>query len=377
MRILIAPDKFRHALDAAGVSAALAAGVRAARPDAELILCPLGDGGEGTGQVLAQTLGAVDRQTTVLDPLGRPHEAVWWWQEAQRLAIIEMAQASGLALLSDRERNPLRATSFGTGQLLRAAADAGAIRVLLCVGGSASVDGGAGCLQALGTCLLDENGKEIALPVGGGSLPRIARVQPAPPLLLSIDILCDVDNPLLGPRGAAPVFAPQKGADNAAVRVLSGALAHWAHVLGQTTGRDLSAVPGTGAAGGLPFALLALCNARLRRGFDVVAEHVRLDDKLVGCDLCFTGEGRIDDQTAGGKVVAGVARRATACGVPSWAFCGQAICDREQSLADMASQIGVERIIVVTPAGTPLRQALAETGSNLARAARAAVADMT
>jgi len=373
VRILIAPDKFRHALDAARVAAALAAGARAARPEAELVLCPLGDGGEGTGRILANVLGAAPRQTLVLDPLARPHAATWWWHEEQRLAIIEMAQASGLALLADDERDPLRTTSFGTGQLLRAAADAGASHALLCVGGSATVDGGTGCLQALGCRLLDDSGRVLPEPAGGATLPRIARVQPGPPLPMTIDVLCDVENPLLGPRGAAAVFGPQKGADRLTVRKLAEGLAHWAEIVGPVGEGDLAARRGTGAAGGLPFALVALCRARLCSGFDAVAEHVRLDDQLAGCNLCLTGEGRIDDQTASGKVVAGVARRAARYQIPTWAFCGQVRCGPGRTLADLAQSIGAEQIIVITPANTPLARALAETEANLRRASEAAL----
>ncbi len=419
MKVLIAPDKFRGALDAAAVAAALAAGVRDARPDAEVVVCPLGDGGEGTGRVLAQAAGATPQCEDVLNPLGRPRTAPWWLDRGQGIAIVEMAEASGLALLDPHERDPLRTTSFGTGQLLATAIRSGCTRVLLAVGGSATVDGGAGCLQALGCRLFDRAGQEVREPIGGGRLADVSRIeQPSwPPA--AIDVLCDVDNPLLGPRGAAAVFAPQKGADPAAVARLEENLAHWASLLGEYaqpggTGREgeapaeprrdvagglrldgslalprssplknqpasptrptLAECAGTGAAGGLPFGLAATLGARLHRGFDVVADRLTLSERLAGCDLCLTGEGRIDDQTVGGKTVAGIAALARARRVPVIAVCGAARLRAGQSLSDLAAAVGVDRIVVITPPGAPLAEALAATAENLRRAAREIVA---
>jgi glycerate kinase len=364
VKVLIAPDKFRDALDAAEVAAALAAGVRDAQPDAQIALCPLGDGGEGTGRVLAAACGAQERVTTVLDPLGRGREARWWLSADRATGIVEMAEASGLALLAPRERDALRTTSYGTGQLLRAAQDAGAPRVLLCVGGSATVDGGAGCLQALGWRFVDGAGAEIVEPLTGGVLPAIARLESPPNhAALAIDVLCDVDNPLLGPRGAATVYGPQKGATPVGVDLLESGLVHWADVLEQHGGANVRDLPGGGAAGGLPAGLAAALGAHLRPGFAEVARQVGLRDKLAGCDLCLTGEGRIDEQTAGGKVVAGVARLARELGVPAIAFAGAA-------RPDLATTLGVERIIVITPEKTPLPEALAATAANLRSAAR-------
>ncbi|MCK4341545.1 MAG: glycerate kinase [Phycisphaerae bacterium] len=371
MRILIAPDKFKDALDAAGVAAALAVGVRAARPGAEILICPLGDGGEGTGRLLAEALGAEQHTARVLDPLGRPCSARWWLCPDRNTAIIEMAEASGLALLSPVERDAVRTTSFGTGQLLKAACEAGCTRVLLCVGGSATVDGGTGCLQALGWEFTDTDGGMLKEPIMGGMLTRIATLRPAAdPPSMNIDILCDVDNPLLGPRGAAPVFAPQKGASPTAVQKLEHGLENWARVLESSYGRDVSAIPGGGAAGGLPAGLAATLEAQLLSGFDEVARHVNLRDKLKGCDLCLTGEGRIDDQTVGGKVVAGVARLAARQGVPTVAFAGAVDMRAAQTIEALAEAIGVTKIVVVTPPETTLAVALATTATNLHNAAQ-------
>jgi glycerate kinase len=237
------------------------------------------------------------------------------------------------------------------------------------VGGSATVDGGAGCLQALGCRLIDHAGGEIREPASGGLLSRVAAVHcPRRSLPIAIEILCDVDNPLLGPRGAAPVFGPQKGASPAAVRALDDALLHWARIIEADLGRRLLEVPGTGAAGGLPFGLLAAFDAHLRSGFAEVAHHVRLREKLAGCDLCLTGEGRIDEQTVGGKVVAGVARMAAAQGVPVLALAGAVRLGTGQSIKALARAVGVERIVVITPPETPLADALAATATNLRRA---------
>jgi glycerate kinase len=375
VKALIAPDKFKDALDAAGVAEALAAGLHDARPEAEVVLCPLGDGGEGTGRLLASALQAQEQSAVVLDPLGCQREARWWLCPDRETAVVEMAEASGLALLDVTQRNALRTTSFGTGQLLRAAQEAGRRRVLLCVGGSATVDGGAGCLQALGWKFLDHSGAAITELLTGGMLLSIARVQsPLKARAGSLDILCDVDNPLLGPRGAAAVFGPQKGVTPAGVRQLERGLAHWADVLVRCGGMDMRALAGGGAAGGLPAGLAAALGARLRPGFAEVARQVGLHDKLAGCDLCLTGEGRIDDQTAGGKVVAGVARLAGEHRMPVLAFTGAVRLRPGQTIEDLARAVGVERIVVISPGDMPLPEALAATAANLRRAAREAMA---
>ncbi len=375
MRILIAPDKFKDALDAARVAAALAEGVRDAQPDAIVELCPLGDGGEGTGRVLAAALAAEAHTAVVQDPLGRQREARWWRVPDSRTAIVELAEASGLALLPAAERDALRTTSFGTGQLLRAAREAGCRRVLLCVGGSATVDGGAGCLQALGWRLVDQGGATITAAMTGGLLHTVAALHaPAEPFGADVKILCDVDNPLLGPRGAAAVFGPQKGATPAGVDELERGLAHWADVLERCCGTDVRTLPGGGAAGGLPAGVAAALGTRLCPGFDVVAQHVALAEKLAGCDLCLTGEGRIDDQTASGKVVAGVARVAAQRRVSTVAFAGAVRLRPSQTIGELARQVGVQQIVVITPPGLRLAEALAATAAHLRRAARSTLA---
>lgn len=374
MRFLVACDKFGGALSAGDAAAAIAEGLRRALPEAEIRLCPLGDGGEGTGAILAKALNAVPRTRMVGDPLGRPVEATWWLCKPSRTGVVEMATACGLWRLASGERDPLHATSYGTGELLKAAADAGCRRIFLAVGGSATVDGGAGCLQALGWELLDERGEPLAVPAGAAGLAFVHKVRPPRErIAVGLTVLCDVDNGLLGPRGAAAVFAPQKGAAPHQVPILECGLARWAEVLRAASGRDVRALPGSGAAGGLPAALAALLDAKLISGFDCVARAVRLSERLVGCHLCLTGEGRLDEQTRSGKVVAGVARVAAAAGVPVVALVG-AVRPREGSGVDaLAAELGLAEVVVITPPGLAESAALAGARDNLRAAAESFV----
>lgn len=378
MKILIAPDKFKDALDAHEVAAALAAGVRAAQPEAEIVCCPLGDGGEGTGRLLAEASGAELHTADVLDPLGRARTAQWWFDRQRKIGIVEMAEASGLWMLPTDERDALRTTSYGTGQLMRAAIGAGCRRLTLCVGGSATVDGGAGCLQGLGWRLLDASSKVIEKPASGGMLRSIARVEPPDEsAAVDVEILCDVTNPLLGPDGAAAVFGPQKGATPPQVRRLEAALQHWVDVLADFTLRDVSEMPGGGAAGGLPAGLAATVEARLCPGFQEVADRFQLHQKISACDLVITGEGRLDEQTSGGKVVGGVARLGGQLGKPVVAFVGAARHPGDADVSRLAAHLGLRDIVVVTPAGTVLNEALAQTSENLKRAVTRYLADET
>lgn len=375
MHVLIAPDKFKHALDAHSVCEAIAAGVREARPDATVRCCPLADGGEGTGRILAAHPSARERTTSVLDPLARPRDAHWWYRAEDRSAVVESAEACGLDLLAPAERDPTRTSSFGVGQLVRAAADAGALRITLCVGGSATVDGGSGCLQALGWRLLDAGACPISQPVTGGDLLLVARI--APPderLFAELRVLHDVTNPLLGPSGAAAQFAPQKGANPQQVELLERGLRHWADLLAEHSGREIAALPGTGAAGGIVAALAAAQGAALVLGFDEVARHVGLHEKLASADLAITGEGSIDAQTTAGKVVCGVCALAAAAGVPVIALAGNVHPRRGRSAADLADELGVERLVAISPPGLSREQALAETGTRLRAAAAGALA---
>lgn len=370
MKFLVAPDKFKDALDAASVARALSDGIHAAGLRDEVELCPLADGGEGTGAILARAIGADAMPAQVLDPLARPRTARWWMAADSRTAVIEMAEAAGIGLLAPADRNPLRTTSFGLGQLIHAAVEAGSRRIQVCVGGSATVDGGAGCLQALGWKFLDHDSVPVARPITGGMLMDISRVQPpAEAGLPPIEVLCDVDNPLVGPRGAAPVFAPQKGARPADIPRLEQGLEHLALMLLAVTHVDARHTPHGGAAGGAPAALHAACSAELCAGAERVARSVNLQDRLAGKDYLLTGEGRADTQTEGGKVVSHAARLAQRTRVPAIAFVGSV--EDGVSTAELADRLELSEIVVITPPGTPLAQALASTGQNLTASARA------
>ena len=326
-RICIAPDSFKGALDAAGVARAIAEGFRGSLPDAEFRLVPMADGGEGTVDAwLSAVTGAQRMSATVQDPLGRPVEAAFAYLPGRAIAVIEMAAASGLPLLAPSERNPLATSTFGTGELLRRALDLGAQEIILGIGGSATNDAGTGMATALGARFLDEDG--APLPPGGAALARLSRIDLAgfDPRVRSIRlrVACDVTNPLCGPKGASRVFGPQKGATPDDVATLDAALAHLAGIVAAQLGlpADYVDTPGSGAAGGLGFGLLAFCRAKLQRGVGIVADSVGLAGKMRGCDLVVTGEGRIDAQTPNGKTPAGVAAVARQLGVPAIAICG-------------------------------------------------------
>lgn len=312
MRVLVCPQEFRGTLTAVEAAAAIAAGLARALPDAALDVVPLADGGPGTAEVLVRATGGALHEADAHDPLGRPLRARWGSLGDGRSAAVEMAAASGIALLAPDERDPARATSSGTGELLRAALDAGYRRLLVGVGGSATNDGGAGMAQALGATLLDEHGAE--LPPGGAALARLAGIDVAaldPRLRESeVIVLSDVTNPLCGPDGASLLYSQQKGASDDLARALDAALGHYAAIVHRDLGVDVIDVPGAGAAGGLGAGLIAFCGARIEPGFDVVARAVGLRERIAAVDAVVTGEGRLDRQTAFGKTVAGVARLA-------------------------------------------------------------------
>jgi len=323
--IAIAPDSFKGTLSAAEAAEAIAAGVRRAMPRARFRLIPMADGGEGTvDAVIAATHGRWHR-CAVHDPLGRMITARYGLVGGRTpRAVIEMAAASGLPLLQPRERNPLVTGTEGTGDLLRDALGRGVRQIWMGIGGSATNDGGAGMARALGVRFLDRCGRE--LPRGGGALAALDRIvlDGLDPRVrqVSIEVACDVTNPLCGPNGASSIYGPQKGATPAMVRRLDAGLKRLAMVMKGQLGVAVAGVPGAGAAGGLGFGMMAFCGARLRRGVEMVADAVRLEAQCRGCDLVITGEGRIDGQTVNGKTPMGVARVAGRVGVPVIAICG-------------------------------------------------------
>ncbi|MDI2595502.1 glycerate kinase [Pseudomonas sp. N3-W] len=318
MKIVIAPDSFKDSLSAQGVADAIALGLAEVWPDAQLIKCPMADGGEGTVESILAACDGELRRTSVRGPLGAPVDAAWGWLPQSHTAIIEMAEASGLQLVPLAQRDACVSSTFGTGELIGAALDAGAQRIILAIGGSATNDGGAGAVQALGVGLFDE--QDQVLSPGGLALGALARVdaQGLDPRLAQVrfDIAADVNNPLCGPHGASAIFGPQKGATPDQVQQLDQALGHFADHCAQALGRDVRDEPGSGAAGGLGFAAKAFLKAQFRPGVEVVAELVGLSEIVQGADLVITGEGRFDAQTLRGKTPFGVAKIARQQGVP-------------------------------------------------------------
>lgn len=323
-KIAIAPNAFKGTLTALQAATCIQRGFKSALPRVHSVIIPMADGGDGTAAaIVAATRGRL-LKSRVHDPLGRLIRAIWGITGDGQTAILEMATASGLALLRPQERNPLRTSTRGTGDLIAHALDRNVSRILIGIGGSATNDGGMGMARALGARFLNRQGRE--LPDGGGALNQLARVDLSglDPRLkhVQIQVACDVNNPLTGPRGAAHVYGPQKGATPAMVRQLDAGLRQLAKALLRDLGIQVENVPGVGAAGGLGAGLLAFLNGRLRPGVDIVIDAVKLPDRLKGCDLVITGEGRMDSQTAHGKAPAGVAKVAHSLGIPAIAICG-------------------------------------------------------
>jgi glycerate 2-kinase len=325
VRVVIAPDKFKGSASAAEVAAALAAGLRRTRPEADIVLLPVADGGDGT---VAAALSAGFELVPGLahGPVGEPVETGFAFLAVTRTAVVELADVTGLRLLPG-PKAPLTASTYGVGEVMAAALDHGATTIVLGIGGSASTDGGAGMLQALGVVLAGPDGEPLAR--GGAALAGLARIDAAglDPRITggrcSVLVASDVDNPLLGPAGAAAVFGPQKGASPADVVLLDHALARWAELTAQVTGTDVASAPGAGAAGGTGFGALAYLGARLVPGVELVLDLIGFDAALAGADLVITGEGSLDEQSLSGKAPVGVARAAGRAGVPVVAVAGQ------------------------------------------------------
>jgi len=327
LRVVVAPDKFKGSLTAVQAAAAIAAGFAAAHPDAVIVQLPVADGGEGTVDA-ALTAGFTPHRVVVQGPTGQPVTAVLAVREGT--AVIEMAEASGLRLLPLARPAPLTASSYGTGELVRAALDAGASRIVLGVGGSACTDGGAGMAQALGAQLLDAAGRQV--PPGGAGLAQLHRIEVADfdARLADTEVVVasDVDNPLCGPRGAAAVYGPQKGATADDVATLDSALAHYAQLLRRDLNIEVADVPGAGAAGGTGAGALAFLGARLTSGIALLLEVVGFAEAIRGADLVITGEGSLDAQSLHGKAPIGVARAAG--GIPVIALVGRLEVHAEQ-----------------------------------------------
>jgi len=310
MQIVIAPDSFKECLSAARVCEAITAGILRIVPNARITSVPVADGGEGSVEALVKATGGHLIPTPSFDALNRPISSFYGVLGNQTTAVIEMAAASGIELIQPRERNPLLATTFGTGLLIKAALEAGYTDLVMAIGGSATNDGGAGMAQALGARLTDANG--LPLPPGGGSLHLLHEIDLTDihPLLrhACITVACDVQNPLTGPTGATMVYGPQKGATPAMIEILEKGLQHFSQILQQHFNIDVSNIPGAGAAGGLGAGLMTFCRARLTPGFELISRLTHLEETIRKAELVFTAEGKIDAQTAYGKTVSGVAR---------------------------------------------------------------------
>ena len=323
MKIVIAPDSFKGSLSAAEVAGAISHAIRSVHPEWETVEVPIADGGEGTVDAILTAMSGRRVPMTVKSPLLTDVTAEFALIHGGKTAVIEMAQASGLTLVPEDRRNPLLTTTYGTGQLVRRAIEEGCTRILIGIGGSATVDGGCGMAAALGVRLLDAKGEDV--PLGGGGLRHLRKIDVSDRIALSgveITALADVTNPLLGENGAARVFAPQKGATAEMVEVLERNLAHFAGVIKAEFGLDVAKIPGAGAAGGLGAGIVAFLNGDIRSGTAAVIDLVGLREKARGADLLVTGEGRLDMQSAGGKAPVGVASVASELGVPVIAICG-------------------------------------------------------
>ena len=345
MKVIITPDSFKGSLTAIEVAEAIEEGVKSVFHDAETIKIPLADGGEGTVQCLVNATAGKILQQEVINPLGKKINASYGILGDQKTAVIEMAEASGITLISPEERNPLITTTYGTGQLIKAALDQGCRKMIIGIGGSATNDAGAGMVQALGVRLLDKQAKEIGF--GGAELLNIHHIDivqmDSRIDKLEILVASDVKNPLCGPTGATRIYGPQKGATEKMMVILEKALAHFAELINETLHKDVINIPGAGAAGGLGAGLIAFLGARLKPGIEVIIEAVKLEELVKNADLVITGEGKIDYQTIYGKVPVGVAKVAKKYHIPVMAV--GAIIEKD---AKIVHQYGIDYLVKVS-----------------------------
>lgn len=362
-RYLCAPDSFKESLTATEAAQAMARGIKNADPTAEVRCLPMADGGEGTARALVDATGGTMRTVDAHDPLGRPIKADFGMLGDGTTAVVETAEASGLALLKPEERDPLVASSYGTGELIRAALDAGATRILVGLGGSATNDAGAGILKALGARLLDGYGHN--LKPGGAALADLDHVDldGLDARLKGVEIVaaCDVTNPLTGADGASAVFGPQKGASPADVAALDKALTRFAIVAERQLDMHVADHPGAGAAGGIGAAMLSFLHARFMPGVDLVIEQSGLDEATQWADIVFTGEGSIDFQTKFGKTPAGVAKTAKRHGKPVIAIAGHI----GKGIGELHA-VGIDAVFGIAPGAASLEDLLKHAADNVA-----------
>ncbi|WP_370294964.1 glycerate kinase [Rossellomorea marisflavi] len=369
MKIVIAPDSFKESMTALEAAQSIEKGMKAVFPDAEYHLLPMADGGEGTVQSLVDATGGALIERSVTGPLGEEVPAFFGLLGDGKTAVIEMAAASGLHLVEPAKRNPLITTSRGTGELIRAALDEGVSHIIVGIGGSATNDGGVGMVQALGGRFLNEDGEEIG--PGGGTLSTIESIDlsklDSRLASVKLEVACDVTNPLTGPTGASAIFGPQKGADPEMVDTLDQNLAHLASIV--PGGQVIASRAGTGAAGGLGFALLAFLNAELNRGIDIVLEAVNFSEHIKDASLVITGEGRIDGQTIYGKTPIGVAKASKEYGIPVIGIAGSLT---EDSV--IVYDHGIDALFSIVPGIMGLSDAFSQAPHLLERASRDAAA---
>lgn len=365
MKFVLAPDSFKESMTAKEVAEAMERGIKKVMPHAECVKVPMADGGEGTVQSLIDATSGELIKKKVIGPLGNDVEASFGILGDGKTAVIEMASASGIHLVKKEDRNPLATTTYGTGMLIKEALNRGANHILIGIGGSATNDGGAGMIQALGAKLLDRDGNDIGF--GGGALSELYKID------LScidkrlhdtkIEVACDVNNPLIGENGASYVFGPQKGATPEVVEILDENLANYANIIKESFGKDIAKVPGSGAAGGLGAGLMAFLHGELKSGVDLVINATGLEEKMKGADYVFTGEGSIDFQTIYGKTPYGVGVLAKKFNIPVIAFTGR-IGDEVDNLYDYA----IDSIVGILPGAVDLKTALLEGAKNMEKA---------
>jgi len=370
MRILLAPDKFKHSLTAPQVVDAMAIGLRRACPTVQIDACPMADGGEGTVQALVSATGGRIVSHHVTGPLPDTKvNATFGILGDGKTAVIEMAAASGLALVPPLQRNPLHTTTYGTGELMLEAARLGVEKIILGIGGSATTDGGIGCAQSCGLPVSLDNGEpaSVTQPLTGADVRRVKRIQHGqdnPLKHVQITVACDVTNPLFGPTGAAAIFGPQKGASPEDVQQLDAALEQLAR---RNHKLEIAQMPGAGAAGGLGFGLAAFFGAQLCSGIELVMQAADLPARLQTCELCLTGEGRFDGQSLSGKTTIGLARAAKAAGVPCVVIAGSL------EASPQAYAQGVTALLPITTGPMTLEEAIANAGVLIANAAENAL----
>ena len=362
MKFVLAPDSFKESLTAKEVADAMEVGIKKIFKDAECVKVPMADGGEGTVQSLVDATDGKIYEVVVTGPLGNKVNAKYGILGDGQTAVIEMAEASGIHYVKKEDRNPLITTTFGTGELIKSALDKGVKKIIIGIGGSATNDGGAGMLQALGAKLLDKDNKEI--PFGGGGLSELVKINlddfDKRIKEVEIEVACDVSNTLTGKEGASAVFGPQKGATEEIIKILDENLHHYADIVNKTIGKDMENQKGSGAAGGLGFALLAFCDGKLNRGIDIVIKYADLSEKMKGASYVITGEGSIDSQTKFGKTPFGVSQVAKQYDIPVIGIAGN-VGEGIDELYDL----GFDSILSIMPGVVTLDKALSNAKENI------------